>query len=215
MNQAVLIKEPPPGGVLVFEGVSWTEYTRFLRAFEERPGYRLTYDGGLLEIMSPRLEHDDSGRFLGRLVGVFTEELRLPLKSGGSTTMRRKRLRRGAEADECFWIANAHRMRGRRTLDLRRDPPPDLAIESDVTHSCLNRLRIYAALGVPEVWRIEGDVLEFYILQANGKYKRASRSKAFPQVTPADLMRFVLRARQEGDENPIIREFRKWVRGLK
>jgi hypothetical protein len=98
---------------------------------------------------------------------------------------------------------------------MRRDPPPDLAVEVDVTRSCLNRLAIYAALRVPEIWRLKGDVLAFLILQANGKYKKAARSKTFPQVSPADLMPFLLRARQEADENPIIRDFRKWVRGLK
>lgn len=199
----------------MLDAVSWDDYSQFLRMFEDRPGHRLTYDGGTLEIMSPRLEHDDSGRFLGRLVAVLTEELELPLKSGGGTTLRRKLKKKGIEADECFWIANARRMRGRRTLDLRRDPPPDLGIEIDVTHSCLDRLSIYAALRVPEVWRLEGDVLEFYILQPNGKYKKAERSKAFPLVTPADLLGFILRARRAGDENPIIRAFRKWVRGLK
>jgi Uma2 family endonuclease len=152
---------------------------------------------------------------LGRLVLVLTEELKLPVMAGGSTTMRRKLKKKGVEADECFWIENAHRMEGRLQLDLKRDPPPDLAIEVDVTRSSLNRLRIYAALRVPELWRLEGDILEFLILQANGKYKKSGRSKAFPQVTPADLLPFVLRARRSGDENPIIRDFRKWVRTLK
>src|SRR5437660_2088703 len=123
-------------------------YSRLLRAFAERPGIRLTYDHGELEIMSPLLEHDDDGRFLGDLVFVLTEELGLPLKRGGSTTLRRRARRRGVEPDECFWIANAHRMAGRRRLNLRTDPPPDLALEDDVSHSTLNRLAIYAALGV-------------------------------------------------------------------
>ena len=125
MKQAVLHKVVPLDGPLVLEGVSWSEYSAFLRAFAERPAFRLTYDQGTLEIMSPRLEHDDPGRFLGQLVWVLTDELGLPIRAGGSTTMRRKLKKKGVEADECFWIANAYRMQGRRNLDLRRDPPPD------------------------------------------------------------------------------------------
>jgi Uma2 family endonuclease len=187
-------------------------YSRLLRDFAERPGIRLTYDRGELVIMSPLLEHDDERRFLGDLVFVLTEELRLPLKRGGSTTLRRRRRRRGIEADECFWIANAHRMAGRRRLDLRRDPPPDLAIEVDVTHSSLNRLSIYAALNVPEVWRLDGDALTFYVLGADGVYARVDRSRSFPQVAAADLLGFLQQARQVGDENTVIRQFRAWIR---
>src|ERR671936_301900 len=100
MNQASTVS-PAPGGCLRLSNVDWQMYTQLLRAFAERPGIRLTYDRGELEIMSPLLEHDDDGRFLGDLVFVLTEELGLPLKRGGSTTMRRRRQRRGIEADEC------------------------------------------------------------------------------------------------------------------
>jgi len=187
-------------------------YSQLLRAFAERPGIRLTYDRGRLEIMSPLLKHDDDAYFLGRLAVVLTEELELPLKAGGSTTMRRQLRQRGIEADESFWIANADRMKGRRRLDLRTDPPPDLAIEVEVTHSALDRLSIYAALRVPEVWWLKGDVLTFHVLGADGTYTSADHSRSFPQVTPADLLRFLNEARQAGDENPVIRAFRKWIR---
>jgi Uma2 family endonuclease len=187
-------------------------YSRLLRAFAERPGIRLTYDRGDLEIMSPLLEHDDDGRFLGDLVFVLTEELGLPLKRGGSTTLRRRLRRRGIEADECFWIANAHRMAGRRRLDLRTDPPPDLAVEVDVTHSSLDRLGIYAALGVPEVWRLDGDSLTFHVMGADGAYAGAAASKSFPLLEPAVLLGFLQEARQAGDENAVVRRFRDWIR---
>src|SRR6266851_4665407 len=90
---------------LVLEDIDWKTYSRLLKAFEERPGIRLTYDRGALEIM-PLLEHDIDGRFLGRLVVTLTEELEFPVLSGGSTTLRRQLHQRGIEADECFWIAN-------------------------------------------------------------------------------------------------------------
>jgi Uma2 family endonuclease len=129
--------------------VDWKTYARLLFVFAERPRIRLTYDRGELEIMSPLFEHDEDGRFLGTLVFLLTEELGLPLKRGGSVTMRRRKKKRGIEADESFWIANAHRLVGCRRLDLRKYPPPDLSIEVDVTHSSMNRLSIYAASACP------------------------------------------------------------------
>src|SRR5205823_2121961 len=131
------------------------------------------------------------------------EELGMPLKHGGSTTLRRRLRQRGIEADECFWIANAHRMAGRRRLNLRTDPPPDLAIEVDVSHSSLDRLAIYAVLGVPEVWRLDGDTLTFYVLGPKRSYTSAPVSQSFPLATPADLLTALQQARTAADEIPV------------
>jgi Uma2 family endonuclease len=212
MSQAPSVQQLPSRGSLLLSGVTWQEYSRLLRAFGERPGIRLTYDRGELEIMSPTLEHVDDGRILGLFVYVLTAELGLPLKHGGSTTLRRRLRQRGIEADECFWVANAPRMAGRRRLDLRTDPPPDLAIEIDVTHSSMDRLSIYAALGVPEVWRVDGDTLTFYVLGPGRAYRTAATSASFPLVAPADLLGFLQLARQSGDENPVVQQFRDWIR---
>jgi Uma2 family endonuclease len=206
------VATPPAGRCLRLSAVSWRTYTQLLGAFAERPGMRLTYDRGELEIMSPLLEHDDDGDFLGDLVFLLTLELGLPLKRGGSTTLRRRRVKRGLESDRCFWIANAPRMAGRRRLDLRTDPPPDLAIEVDVTRSSLDRMSIYAKLGVPEVWRLDGDKLTFHVLGEDGKYTEVAVSRSFPLVTPADLLGFLQQARQAGDENPVVQQFLAWVR---
>jgi Uma2 family endonuclease len=212
MSQVSGVKQPPVGRCLRLTNVDWDMYSRLLRIFAERPGIRLTYDRGELEIMSPLLEHDADGRFLGRLVFTLTEELGLPIFAGGSVTMRRRRKKRGIEADECYWIANAPRMAGLRRLNLRTDPPPDLAIEVDVTHGSLDRLSIYATLGVPEVWRLDGDTLTFHVLGADGKYTSATASRSFSIVKPADLLGFLQQARQTGDTNVVIRQFRQWIR---
>ena len=200
------------GSCLRLSEVDWQTYTRLLWVFAERPAVRMTYDRGELEIMSPLLMHDDDGRFFGRLVVALTEELGLPIKAGGSVTMRRRKKKRGIEADECFWIANAQRMAGCRRLDLRTDPPPDLAIEVDVTNSSMDRLSIYATLGVPEVWRLDEDKLTFYVLDEKGAYQTATASRSFPLVTPADLLRFLQQAREAGDQNVVVRQFREWIR---
>ena len=145
----------------VLENIDWRTYTRLLRVFQERPGFRLTYDRGTLEIMSPRLEHEKPAYLLGRFIDVLTEELNMPCIAGRSVTLPRRRKGRGLGPDNCYWIANAPRVQGRRELDLRVDPPPDLAIEVDVPSSSLDRMSICAALGVPEVWRLSTGPIPF------------------------------------------------------
>ncbi len=196
---------------LVLDGVSWREYTRMLRAFAERPGYRLTYDRGTLEIMSPLFEHEADAELLGRFVNVLTEELGIPAQSGRSTTLRRQRMRRGLEPDHSWWIAHEARIRGKRRIDLRVDPPPDLAIEVDVTSRSINRMAIYARLGVPEVWRLCARGLTFQVLQPNGQYAEQAHSLTFPLFTPADLTSYMALRTQYG-ETEVVRRFRVFAR---
>jgi Uma2 family endonuclease len=125
---------------LVLYGVSWEEYGRTLRALAERPSLRLTYDRGALEFMTLSLEHESLARFFNLLILALTLELALPLKGGGSTTFRRRRRQRGLEPDECYWIASEPLVRDKAKIDLRRDPPPDLALEVDISYSTLNRI---------------------------------------------------------------------------
>jgi Uma2 family endonuclease len=200
----------PSSQRLILWGVSWREYARMLRAFADRRAVRLTYDRGVLEIMTLSHEHEAQDRLLGRLVVVLTEELGLPLKCGGSTTFRRRKKQRGLEPDECYWIAHEALVRNKDVIDLRTDPPPDLAIEIEITRSALNRVGIYAAIGVPEVWRFDGRSLTFHVLDADGQYRESTHSLAFPQFTPAGLLAF-LNLRGQMDENAIIRQFRAWV----
>jgi Uma2 family endonuclease len=195
---------------LVLNDVDWRTYQRLLRALDERPALRLTYDRGTLELMTISFEHELHNRFLSRLVVVLTEELDMPLKEGGTTTLRRRRRKRGLEPDSCFWIANEDKVRLKVRIDLRTDPPPDLAIEADVSHSSLNRMAIYAALGVPEVWRYDGQTLTFHILGADGRYV-AGPSRAFPTLLPDEITVF-LPLRQQLDDNAVVRQFRAWVR---
>jgi Uma2 family endonuclease len=196
---------------LVLYGVSWPEYGRVLRALAERPGVRLTYDRGVLELMTLSLEHESLVRFFNLLILALTLELGLPLKGGGSTTFRRRGRRRGLEPDECYWIASEPLVRGKDKIDLRRDPPPDLALEVDVSYSTLDRMGIYAALRVPEVWRYDGRALTFHVLGADGAYAIAAQSRAMPQVASADLAG-LLALRGTTDENSLFRQLQAWAR---
>src|SRR5207244_659524 len=109
-------------------------------------------------------EHECYKRLISRLVEVLTEEMALPLAGFGSMTFKRRKRRRGLEPDECYWIVNEPKVHGRIHIDLRRDPPPDLVVEIDITKSSIDRLEIYALLKIPEVWRFDGSVLFFHIL---------------------------------------------------
>jgi Uma2 family endonuclease len=193
--------------------VDWPTYSRLLRAFAEQPGVRLAYDRGELEFDGPSAEIS-SALFLGRLVWTLSEELGLPIRGGGSTTLRRRDRRCGIDPSKSFWIGNASPFVDRRRLDFRTDPPPDLAIEVEAISSSLDRRRIYAALGVPELWWMGGGVLTFFVLDHCGLYAARPHSKAFPLVTPGELLGFLNQVWQCGDENaemPLVRDcIRRW-----
>jgi Uma2 family endonuclease len=203
-----------PSGKLVLDDISWKDYTRLLKTFDERRSVRLTYDHGILEIMTISFEHERYAWFLGRLAVALTEELGMPILGGGSTTFRRYAKRRGLEPDNCYWITAEPKMRGKWKIDLLRDPPPDLAIEIDISRSSLGRMSIYASLAVPEIWRFDGRTLSFHILQKNGTYLATTDSHIFPGLRSSDLSRFLDRRSRE-EENTLIRQFRTWIKSRK
>jgi Uma2 family endonuclease len=114
------------------------------------------------------------------------------------------------EPDECFYIQNQALVRGKRSIDLNEDPPPDLVIEVEVTHSTIDRMDIYAALGVPELWRWDNGALQFWVLSQQ-HYQQVQHSATFPQLSATDLETFIALADQT-DQTTLIRRFRAWVR---
>jgi Uma2 family endonuclease len=195
---------------LLLHNVSWAAYEQLLELFDERP-IRLSYDRGMLEIMTLSHAHESYGYLLGCLVDVLTEELEIPRKGGRSTTFKRAAQERGLEADNCYWIQHEAQMRGKKEFDAERDPPPDLAIEVDISRSSLNRLPIYAALKVPEVWRFDGKVLQVFRLKSDGEYEACDASPTFPSLPLAEVVRF-LQQSDTVDETSLVRSFRAWVR---
>jgi Uma2 family endonuclease len=205
------IAKPRAGQVFRLSGVDWETYVRLRNALGDRSGVRMTYDRGELEIMAPSFEHEDFADFLGRMVVILTEEFGLPLRHGGSTTLKRRGKRRGLEPDRCYWIANESKVRGVKRLSLQKYPPPDLALEIDVTRRSLNRMTIYAKLGVREVWRLEGNTLTFFGLQNDGRNSELPKSLSFPKVSPGDLLQFLALCPSH-DENAVAAQFRHWLR---
>jgi Uma2 family endonuclease len=197
-----------PEGVM--RGVTWAQYAAMLQRVGERR-LRHTYDRGVLEVMSPSNRHEWESRFLGRLVERMAEELSQEVVSLGSWTLRRPDLDRGVEPDNCFYLASEPRVRGRRDLDLATDPPPDLAIEVDVANASVPRAPVYAAIGVPELWRYDGARMRFFELAA-ADYLETPRSAAFPFLPPSKLEELLADNSGKSDSQ-LVREFAEWVRG--
>lgn len=194
---------------VILDNISWQTYLAILNDADNCRG-RMTYDRGILEIMAPSKLHEQVKRLIGRMVEVFTEELNIDIESVGSTTFKREDLERGFEADECYYIQQAAAVRGKDEIDLLIDPPPDLLIEVDISRSSLSKFGIYGALGVPEVWRYDGERLRFYVRQAKG-YREVQDSSVLPPLSASQLLHF-LRQRLDQSETALIRGFRQWVR---
>ncbi len=196
-------------GHVVLQNIAWETYELLLRDLEEQH-YRLTYDGGTLEIMSPSRLRERAGRLLGRLIYAYSEARDIPIASFGSATWRRRDLFKGLEADECYYVASEASIRGRDEIDINVDPPPDLAIEVDITPSALEKQRIYAALGVAELWRWEDETLWVMALQADRQYVRSQTSLNFPELPLAEIARFMA-IRHDSSETAWIKLFREWL----
>ena len=194
----------------LLHGITWATYKRILEEQGERH-IRVTYDRGELELMTLSYDHERRSRSLNRLVEGVAEELGIPIATAGSITINREIADRGLEPDECFYFANEPLIRGKAKIDLDVDPPPDLAIEVDVSRSSLNRMDIYAALGVPEVWRWSKDRLIVYHRQEDGTYEVRDVSLTFPFLPMADVDRLIREA-ATADQLGWMRAVRAWIR---
>lgn len=158
----------PPDQRVVLRRVHWETYERLLDDLADSSSPRLTYDRGMLEIMSPLAEHERHNRAIAALVDIVADEWDFDFENLGSTTFRREEVERGFEPDSCFYLRNAERIQGKRQIDLAVDPPPDLVIEIDVTNSSLDKVSLYAAMGVPELWRYDGRSMRILVLESGG-----------------------------------------------
>ena len=210
-NYLDIIERLPAGAKLELPNIDWDEYEHLLTQMEiHHPGHRLSYDRGRLSIMSPNREHEFFKLFFSRMAQVLAEELGLNVEATGATTLRRKRLGKGVEPDESFYVQNAARVIGRLEFDLDVDPPPDVAIEIDVTNDSLDKFPIYATLGVPEIWRYDGITMRLYKL-AGESYELIQNSLTFPLLTAEDLTQCLERSKTEG-QTAAAAAFRQMLR---
>jgi len=204
----------PPGSTLSLEDVTWKEYENLLSDLDDRPGIRVTYDQGKLEIVTTSRRHEKYERFIEMIILLMAEESGLTVESCGSATWKRQRDARGTEPDCCFHIANAERVIGRDELDLDKDPPPDLVVEIDVTNQSSSKLGIYSGFRIPEVWRYiaKKRILVLFGLQGDS-YVQIERSLSFPALTATILGDFIERSASQGQTRALA-AVREWLRSL-
>ena len=199
----------PPGQTVILENVSWNEFEAILKDLGESRSSRIAYDRGKLEIMTPLPEHEVNKVYISNFLEILLEELDIEFCPLGSTTFKNQAIFKGIEPDSCFYIQNEAAVRGKNRLDLSIDPPPDLALEIDITNR--SHLDIYQALGVPELWQYRSGKLKFLIL-TNGKYIKSEASLNFPNFSLLQVIpRYLNQCRTEG-RNKGMRAFRGWVR---
>ncbi len=217
MNANILIAPTPDKQVIVerlvvLEGVSWQTFKALLKDIGDSRASRIAYDRGILEIKMPLTEHEEPKRLLENFIEVMVDELEIEARSLGALLLEREDLSRAVEPDSCFYIQNESRVRG-KSIQLPTDPPPDLVIESDYTSSSLNKFSIYAALGVPELWRYRQQALEVYHLVGEN-YESSATSIAFPFLRIAEIPTFIEQAKTIG-QRAAVRLFRDRIREIR
>ncbi|MBD2325426.1 Uma2 family endonuclease [Alkalinema sp. FACHB-956] len=192
---------------VVFYNLNWSAYQQILQALGDRRAARLTYDRGTLEIKMPLEEHEFYSELIGRFIYFLVAETGQKIKTLGSTTLMREDLDRGAEPDKAYYIQNQAQVSG-KTVNLQQDPPPDLVVEVDITHTDLDKLALYAQMGVPEFWRYDGQDWRIY-QRCGEQYQEVSTSPTFPFVPKTKLDEFLAQA--QVDEIAAERTLREWV----
>ena len=205
----------PPEERVVLQHVAWETYERLLADHLDSSVPRFTYDRGVLEIVSPSLDHERTKASLTSLVEIVADERGLEFFNFGSMTFKREDLAQGFEPDVTFYFASEPVVRGRDRIDPAVDPPPDLVIEIDVSRHSLNKLPIYAAFGVPEVWRVRNGIVTVYVRKAGSsdEYAEDVPSLVLPPLTGEILTRF-LAQRVELGRAAWVRSIHSWARGV-
>ncbi len=200
---------------IVVRSVPWSTYELWIDSLPAHSGVRMAFDGEDLEIMTKGPTHEDFRDLLGQLVREICMELGIPHKCLGETTWKRPDLSRGIEADQCYFfrpekLAAVAAARSRGSNDVADYPNPDLAIEIDISPSLIDRAAIYAALGVTEIWRFDGEVLAIDRLNPEGYYCPAQSSVWLP-IRPEEVVRWLTRE-DSTDDLAWTGRLRNWVR---
>ncbi|MBD2243660.1 Uma2 family endonuclease [Nostoc sp. FACHB-888] len=198
----------PPGQRVLLRDVTWQELETILEDLGEHRAARIAYDRGILEIMAPLPEHEYGKEIIGDLVKALLEELNTEFISLGSTTFKNQAMAQGIEPDQCFYIKNESKIRGKKRLDLTVDPPPDLALEIDITSR--THPNIYEALQVPELWRFNQGKLQINILR-DGHYIESQQSLNFPLFPLIETIPQYLEQSTTAGRNATLKAFRLWV----
>jgi Uma2 family endonuclease len=181
---------------VVLPFVSWETYERLLSDDEGRRVPRITYDRGVMELVTPSMPHEEDARTIARIVEIVAANLGIPIRSVGSTTFRRKDLERGFEPDASFYIQHEERIRGQTEVDLSVDPPPDIVLQMEVSRSAIDKLGLFASMGISEVWRCDGQQVSIFILDRElDSHQESSQGLALPALSREILTRFLIESR--------------------
>ena len=197
-----------PGQQLLVEDVNWQQFESILAELGERRASRLSYSNGRLEIMVPFPEHEKAKEIIGDMVKILLEARQIAFEALGSTTLKNERMSQAVEPDTCFYIQNQAAVIGKNRLDMSVDPPPDLAIEIDLTSR--TQLDNYQILGVPELWRYARRGLQINVLQAE-QYIESDVSPTFPNIPIVELVNQYTQQSQVAGRTRAIQAFRNWV----
>lgn len=202
----------PAGHQVLLKNIAWKDFENILEETgEARKTPRFSYSQGWLELMTPLAVHEDDKSIISDLVKILLEELDWEFRSLGSVTLKNQAMQQAVEPDDCFYIQHEAMIRGKDRIDLSIDPPPDLALEIDITHR--THFDNYEKLGVPELWRFNGQKLEILGLE-NGCYQATEVSGQFSKFDVKQMIpEFLERSRQEG-RNKTMRIFRRLVREM-
>ncbi|MCI0387435.1 MAG: Uma2 family endonuclease [Acidobacteria bacterium] len=209
INWLELTERLPEMSQLTLHNVTWDDYEELLDQVGEAAGLRISYNDGTLQIMTLSPEHENYVRFFESLITAVRLRLRINIRSFGSATMKKRKKSKGNEPDACFYVQSAVLIGNRIQLDFAVDPPPDIAVEVDLYHDSMNKLPIYAALGVSEVWRYDGQKLTIHLLQEE-HYIEAEASPALPLLTGELLTGYLNRLREEGEFQSLL-AFDEWL----
>ena len=207
-----VLKTLSPGTSVIFHNVAWEDYESLLAKLTDEPYFRISYDDGEMQSMTVSTDHEELAVIINKFIGVIEDELRMVIQSYRSATFKKQKRRKGTEPDDCFHIQNAGRVIGKK-FDINTDPPPDLAIEVDITSPSLKKFPIYAALGVPELWRYKNDDVKFYQLVGD-EYEEIEYSFAFPFLSSETLTRFLMLGITDG-QTAAKWAFADWVKANK
>ena len=192
----------------VLENVAWDTYSALA---DQRRGSvpRMTYDNGVLEMMSPTREHENIGRLIGRMVETYSERKDIEIISVASVTVKRSDLSKAFEADESYYIPHATQLLPKIELDFGVDPPPDLVIEIELTSSAIKKMQLFAAMHILEVWRHDGESLQMYRWE-DGTYHLIESSLQLPGLT-SHRINETLALRDSIGETKLIQRFRNSI----
>jgi Uma2 family endonuclease len=203
---------------VVLSNVSWVQFEELLQELGVERQARLTYRRGQLELMTPIAEHDRCHKLIESFIMVMVDELSLPVTEAAPALLKHPDLGYATEPDACYYFQEVDAVKNRVEIDLTQAPCPDLVVEVALTKSTLEKLPIYATLGIPEVWRyittadekvLEGNLLIYQL--RDGEYQQTSTSRCFPTVT-GDRITLFLEHSDSMSLATALRVLRDWAK---